>query len=50
MGAPTEGEPVTLITENDEEIPAELRAIYRTAWELPMRSLIDSASSWSWVT
>jgi ribonucleoside-diphosphate reductase alpha chain len=24
-----------------EEIPAELRAIYRTAWELPMRALID---------
>ena len=27
-----------------EEIPAELRAIYRTAWELPMRSLIDMAA------
>jgi ribonucleoside-diphosphate reductase alpha chain len=24
-----------------EEIPADLRAIYRTAWELPMRALID---------
>ncbi len=27
-----------------EQIPAELRAIYRTAWELPMRSLIDMAA------
>ena len=27
-----------------EELPAELRAIYRTAWELPMRSLIDMAA------
>jgi ribonucleoside-diphosphate reductase alpha chain len=26
------------------ELPAELRAIYRTAWELPMRSLIDAAA------
>ncbi len=26
------------------EIPEELRAIYRTAWELPMRSLIDLAA------
>ena len=26
------------------ELPAELRAIYRTAWELPMRSLIDLAA------
>ena len=24
-----------------EEFPAELKEIYRTAWELPMRSLID---------
>ena len=24
-----------------DEIPAELREIYRTAWEIPMRSLID---------
>jgi ribonucleoside-diphosphate reductase alpha chain len=24
-----------------EEFPAELKAIYRTAWEIPMRSLID---------
>jgi ribonucleoside-diphosphate reductase alpha chain len=24
--------------------PAELRNIYRTAWELPMRSLIDMAA------
>ena len=27
-----------------EEIPAELRAIYRTAWEVPMRVLIDMAA------
>ncbi|AKF11272.1 ribonucleoside-diphosphate reductase subunit alpha [Sandaracinus amylolyticus] len=27
-----------------EEIPAEIRAIYRTAWEIPMRSLIDMAA------
>jgi len=27
-----------------DELPAELRAIYRTAWELPMRSLIDMAA------
>jgi ribonucleoside-diphosphate reductase alpha chain len=27
-----------------EELPADLRAIYRTAWELPMRSLIDMAA------
>ena len=27
-----------------EEIPADLRAIYRTAWEIPMRSLIDMAA------
>ena len=26
------------------ELPEELRAIYRTAWELPMRSLIDLAA------
>ncbi len=26
------------------EIPAELRQIYRTAWELPMRALIDLAA------
>ncbi len=26
------------------EIPAELRGIYRTAWELPMRALIDLAA------
>ncbi|ATB36617.1 ribonucleotide reductase of class Ia (aerobic), subunit alpha [Cystobacter fuscus] len=26
------------------EIPSEVRAIYRTAWELPMRSLIDMAA------
>ncbi|NLA36303.1 MAG: ribonucleoside-diphosphate reductase subunit alpha, partial [Actinobacteria bacterium] len=27
-----------------EEIPADLRMIYRTAWEVPMRSLIDMAA------
>jgi ribonucleoside-diphosphate reductase alpha chain len=27
-----------------EEIPAELREVYRTAWEVPMRSLIDMAA------
>ena len=27
-----------------EEIPAEVRRIYRTVWELPMRSLIDMAA------
>jgi ribonucleoside-diphosphate reductase alpha chain len=27
-----------------EELPAELRAIYRTVWEIPMRSLIDMAA------
>ena len=27
-----------------EEIPEALRAVYRTAWELPMRSLIDMAA------
>jgi len=26
------------------EIPEEIRAIYRTAWEIPMRSLIDMAA------
>nr|WP_238537810.1 ribonucleoside-diphosphate reductase subunit alpha [Zavarzinella formosa] len=26
------------------EIPADLRAVYRTAWEVPMRSLIDMAA------
>lgn len=28
-----------------EEIPADVRSIYRTAWELPMRSLIDMAAA-----
>ncbi|MFM7069609.1 MAG: ribonucleoside-diphosphate reductase subunit alpha, partial [Actinomycetes bacterium] len=28
-----------------DEIPQELRDIYRTAWELPMRSLIDMAAA-----
>ena len=27
-----------------EAIPEELRALYRTAWELPMRSLVDMAA------
>ena len=27
-----------------DELPADLRAIYRTAWELPMRALIDMAA------
>jgi ribonucleoside-diphosphate reductase alpha chain len=27
-----------------DEIPAEIRALYRTAWELPMRALIDMAA------
>jgi ribonucleoside-diphosphate reductase alpha chain len=27
-----------------EELPAELRAVYRTVWEIPMRSLIDMAA------
>lgn len=27
-----------------DELPADLRAIYRTAWEIPMRSLIDMAA------
>jgi len=27
-----------------EELPEEVRAVYRTAWELPMRSLIDMAA------
>ncbi len=26
------------------EIPVEIRAVYRTAWEIPMRSLIDMAA------
>jgi ribonucleoside-diphosphate reductase alpha chain len=28
-----------------EELPAELRALYRTAWELPMKSLIEQAAA-----
>jgi ribonucleoside-diphosphate reductase alpha chain len=27
-----------------EEIPAELKSVYRTAWELPMKALIDLAA------
>ena len=30
--------------QNIEEIPADIREIYRTAWEIPMRSLIDMAA------
>lgn len=30
--------------QNIKEIPEHLRVIYRTAWELPMRSLIDMAA------
>jgi ribonucleoside-diphosphate reductase alpha chain len=30
--------------QNIAEIPAEIRAIYRTVWEIPMRSLIDMAA------
>ena len=31
--------------QNVAEIPTELKKIYRTAWEIPMRSLIDMASA-----
>jgi ribonucleoside-diphosphate reductase alpha chain len=27
-----------------DELPSEIRAVYRTAWEIPMRSLIDMAA------
>jgi ribonucleoside-diphosphate reductase alpha chain len=27
-----------------QELPAEVRAVYRTAWEVPMRSLVDMAA------
>jgi ribonucleoside-diphosphate reductase alpha chain len=30
--------------QQESELPEELRAIYRTAWEIPMRSLIDMAA------
>ncbi|MEM6956229.1 MAG: ribonucleoside-diphosphate reductase subunit alpha [Myxococcota bacterium] len=30
--------------QNLEELPEALRAVYRTAWEIPMRSLIDMAA------
>jgi len=30
--------------QNIEEIPADIREIYRTTWEVPMRSLIDMAA------
>ena len=30
--------------QGESELPEELRAIYRTAWEIPMRSLIDMAA------
>jgi ribonucleoside-diphosphate reductase alpha chain len=32
------------LIQNIEEIPADIREIYRTAWEIPMRSLIDMAA------
>lgn len=31
--------------QNIEEIPAEIRALYRTSWEIPMKSLIDMAAA-----
>jgi ribonucleoside-diphosphate reductase alpha chain len=31
--------------QNIDEIPADLKAIYRTAWEIPMRSLIDMGAA-----
>ncbi len=30
--------------QGESDLPEELRAIYRTAWEIPMRSLIDMAA------
>jgi ribonucleoside-diphosphate reductase alpha chain len=30
--------------QNIREIPEEIRTIYRTVWEIPMRSLIDMAA------
>src|SRR5258707_8893840 len=30
--------------QNISEIPEEIKAIYRTSWEIPMRSLIDMAA------
>ena len=30
--------------QRESDLPDELRAIYRTAWEIPMRSLIDMAA------
>ena len=30
--------------QGERELPEDLRAIYRTAWEMPMRSLIDMAA------
>src|SRR5271156_7221944 len=30
--------------QNISEIPEEIRAIYRTVWEIPMRSLVDMAA------
>jgi ribonucleoside-diphosphate reductase alpha chain len=30
--------------QRETDLPEELRAIYRTAWEMPMRSLIDMAA------
>ncbi|MEX5632806.1 ribonucleoside-diphosphate reductase subunit alpha [Parafrankia sp. FMc2] len=31
--------------QNIEELPAEVRAVFRTAWELPQRALIDMAAA-----
>ena len=31
--------------QNIAEIPAEVRSVYRTAWELPQRALIDMAAA-----
>ena len=31
--------------QNLEQVPGELKVLYRTAWELPMRSLIDIAAA-----
>ena len=30
--------------QNIEEIPAEVRAVYRTAWEIPQKALVDMAA------
>ena len=28
-----------------DELPADLRSLYRTVWELPMRSIVDMAAA-----